>query len=248
MHTSKWILSSISNATKSGLFFCAKGDLARALWYFPDVKVPAILASSALTMMYYNLTTWDVMLRVLGEILDCFDVLSGWAIEQLGAPSGMFVAAGSILYIMATWACRSCLVVLESLGRTWPWAVRAIKLCCRPPVETTVAMDGIPDDSVAQSHNASTLPDGRAMQTPIIKDERRNSLRRYLCLTPPRLTPRCPTWATVFLLVNGYFRPAFCITIELMARYYHPDLVPRNWLKRYMCSIWTHSFRMALWR
>ena len=158
--------------TKKWLFFYlfTNWDQPRALLRCPIAQARAILSPTSITIMYNDVTTFDIVLRIDGEIWAGFSVLALRAIVKLGEPAGNFADTTSILYIVAMLACISCLVAFKSLGWTVAWMVRAVKALCGSSFRGDLDVTGFSDDSSIPPHHVSTLPNGRVLDADCIKD------------------------------------------------------------------------------
>ena len=87
------------------MFFFTRGNFLLAMWHYPVAQVPVLIASSAVSMNYYHISTWDIALWACGDLIDAFSGFSIWLIQQLGEPDGKFVATMSILYLTTMLAC-----------------------------------------------------------------------------------------------------------------------------------------------
>ena len=103
--SASWMYSAVTNINRSGFFFLAQGNLLRLIWAYPVIQVPVILASASVTMMYYNMTAWDITHWLGTQFYAFLGFLSSWMVDQLGDPAGKFAFAIGVLYLIIMSMC-----------------------------------------------------------------------------------------------------------------------------------------------
>ena len=62
----------VTATTKSAAYFLLHGNLIRFMWSYPVFQAPLIVASTALMMPYYKVSTWGIIVWIFSLLSDGF--------------------------------------------------------------------------------------------------------------------------------------------------------------------------------